>query len=295
MAKIELAGLSGVSKHYHDVVAVEDLTLSVEAGDVLKLLGPNGAGKTTTMRLVMGFARPTRGTILFDGAPLTPHLLERISFVPETSALFERLTGADHIEWHRRSFRHFNMTIARKLSERFSLDWRKRVRELSKGQRTALSLVLAFSTEPEILVLDEPTSGLDPINQQVLHDLLIDAANRGAAVMLSSHHIREFESIANRVAILQKGRLTVSGTIDDLKAQFRLIDVSLPPGGSENGLRADARVLSMRRNERLLRVVVRCADDAIERELAVLGSIVRVKNLSLEEIFLEAVGTHELR
>lgn len=292
MPNIEVRELS---KRFGDLWALDELTLHAQAGDVLVLLGPNGAGKTTALRLMMSFLRPTRGSVTFDGAALTPKVLERIAYVPETSALYDDLTGADHVEWYRRSYRRFRLSLASNLSDRFSLDWKKRIRALAKGERTALSLILAFSTQPDILLLDEPTSGLDPVNQQAIKELIVGAAVAGSTVILSSHQVRNFEGVANSVAILQKGRLRLSGTIDDLKSEFRIVDVSIPRESRHTRLPDDARILSSERHDGLLRLVVRSNDDSLESKLAALGNIVQVKNLDLEQIFMKVIGAHELR
>jgi ABC-2 type transport system ATP-binding protein len=291
MHKIELSGLS---KHYRAVAAVDDVNLTVDAGEILVLLGRNGAGKTTTLRLMMGFLRPTRGSVRFDGEPLSPERLERISFVAESSNFYETMKVSDHLEWYRRSYKHFNDARAKELVQTFSIDVRKGIRQLSKGQRTAFALVLAFSIDPEILLLDEPTSGLDLVHQQTFRELLIGASARGAAIVLSSHHVRTFEGVADRVAILENGRLKVSGSVDDLKAQFRSIDLVLHAPESEAQIDADDRTLWTRRDDRLIRITTRSVGDAFERDLAALGNVVRVQHFNLEEIFMETVGQHEL-
>src|SRR5579872_7522255 len=140
-----------LTKRYGSTTAVDDLTLHIPKGSVCGLLGPNGAGKTTTFKCMLGLARPTWGTIRFDGAALTPETFERLAYVPEKSMLYEWMTGAEHLEAVRRSCACYDSGRAFELTALFGLDLNKKVQALSKGQHTALMLVLAFCTRPEIL------------------------------------------------------------------------------------------------------------------------------------------------
>ncbi|MDQ6824357.1 MAG: ABC transporter ATP-binding protein, partial [Candidatus Eremiobacteraeota bacterium] len=182
-----------LTKRYGSTIAVDNLTLSVPKGSVCGLLGPNGAGKTTTFKCILGLARSSSGTVRFDGLPLAAETFERLTYVPEKSMLYEWMTGAEHLEVASRSYTRYDSARAAELTALFGLDLRKKVRTFSKGQRTALMLVLAFSTRPEILVLDEPASGLDPVHQRSVLDLIIDAAAGGATVIFSSHQITQVE------------------------------------------------------------------------------------------------------
>jgi ABC-2 type transport system ATP-binding protein len=186
-----------LTKRYGSTTAVDDLTLQIPRGSVCGLLGPNGAGKTTTFKCMLGLSRPSLGTVRFDGMPLAPETFERLVYVPEKSMLYEWMTGAEHLEVVRRSYVRYDAARAAELVALFGLDQSKKVRALSKGQRTALMLVLAFCIRPEILVLDEPASGLDPVHQRNVLDLIIDAAAGGATVIFSSHQVTQVERAAD--------------------------------------------------------------------------------------------------
>src|ERR1700730_26329 len=191
-----------LTKRYGTTTAVDDVTLQIPKGSVCGLLGPNGAGKTTTFKCMLGLARPSSGTVRFDGVPLAPETFERLAYVPEKSMLYEWMTGTGHLEGVRCSYARYDPARAAELIALFGIDERKKVRALSKGQRTALMLVLAFCIRPEILVLDEPASGLDPVHQRSVLDLVIDAAAGGATVIFSSHQITQVERPADRLAIV---------------------------------------------------------------------------------------------
>jgi ABC-2 type transport system ATP-binding protein len=282
-----------LTKRYGSADAVSHLTLEIAEGSVCGLLGPNGAGKTTTFKCLLGFARPSAGTIEIEGAPLKPAVFEHLAYVPEKSALFEWMTVAEHLEMNRRSYRSYDAARARELVELFELDPRKRVKALSKGQHTALALVLAFSIRPRLLVLDEPASGLDPIRQRQVLDLIIDAAAGGATVLFSSHQITQVERAADRIAILKEGKLVLDGDVDTLKGSEKVVEAfferEMP---SLNGLSSDVRVRRIERSGRMLRAYVTRESDAIARDVAALGAkSVDVVDLNLEEIFLNAVAT----
>ncbi len=281
-----------LTKRYGSQVAVDDLTLGVSDGSVCGLLGPNGAGKSTTFKCLLALAEPTSGSIAISGGPVTPATFETLAYVPETSALYERYTVAQHLEATRRSFRSFDPARAAELAAIFKLDSRKRIGKLSKGQRTAVALVLAFAIRPRVLVLDEPASGLDPIFQRAVLDLIIDAAAGGASVLFSSHQIGQVERAADTIAVLRGGKLVLQGDIDTLKGNVKIVEAIFSNDApSPNGLASDARVTRVERNGRILRLHVRSDAAGVAHDVERLAPrTVDVFDLSLEDIFLGAVS-----
>jgi ABC-2 type transport system ATP-binding protein len=284
-----------LTKRYGATTAVNDLTLQIPKGSVCGLLGPNGAGKTTTFKCILGLARASRGTVRFDGAPLAAETFERLAYVPEKSMLYEWMTGAEHLEVVRRSYTHYDAPRAAELMKLFGLDERKKVRSFSKGQRTALMLVLAFCTRPEILVLDEPASGLDPVHQRSVLDLVIDAAAGGATVIFSSHQITQVERAADRLALVKGGRLILEGDLDTLKSSEQIVEAIFEQPPTLNGFASDPRVRRIEQSGRVVRVHVRQDGEGFARALAALGpKHVEILDQSLEELFLNAVtGTSD--
>ena len=268
------------------------MTLEIEQGSICGLLGPNGAGKSTAFKCLLGLSRPTSGTVEFDGLPLGPETFEALAYVPEKSALYEWMTIGDHLAEYRRSYRHYDAARAAELLASFSLDPRKKVSRLSKGQRTAAMLVLALSYRPRILILDEPSSGLDPVFQRVVLDLIIDAAADGATVLFSSHQVGQVERAADRVAILKNGRLIFDGNVDTLKGSTKIVEAVFDGTVPElNGLAGDPRIDRFERSGRMLRAYVNAGSADVARELQALGPRnVAVLDLNLEDIFFNAVG-----
>jgi ABC-2 type transport system ATP-binding protein len=284
--------IKNLRKTYGPYVAVDDLTFEIPDACVFGLLGPNGAGKTTTFKCMLGLARATSGSVLYDGAPLVPETLERIAYVPERSVLYEWMTVGEHIEMQRRAYRKFSVARARELLAQFGIDLRKKARALSKGMRTATMVALAIARESDILILDEPTSGLDPINQRHVLNLIINESARGATVIFSSHQIGQVERAAERIAVIDRGRLALEGNVDDLKADRKIVEGILPSETfALNGLAGDPHILRLDRNGRIVRAVTSSDAGEVLAKFEALGaSGLRIVDLNLEDIFLYAVS-----
>lgn len=283
--------IDALTKRYRGHTAVDGLSLAVGEGSICGLLGPNGAGKTTTFKCLLGFARPTSGAIAIDGKPVGPATFASLAYVPERAALYDALTIRRHLEVARRSFASYNESRARDLLALFDLDERLPARKLSKGMRTAVAIVLAFSVRPRVLILDEPSSGLDPIHQRHVLDLMIDAAANGATVLFSSHQVTQVERAADKVAILRKGRLIVDRTLDELKTDEKVIEaVFAGPLPDLDGMAHDPRVARVESAGSTLRLTVRTdADELAQRVFALHPRSLRIIDLNLEEIFVNAV------
>jgi len=225
-AAIETCGLT---KRYGSLTAVAGLNLRVEPGQVFGFLGPNGAGKSTTIRMLLALQRPTSGRAALLGLDAGRDCTEvhrRTGYLPGDLELFPRLTGRQHITWFARSRAMRDDTLARQLTERFQVITNQPVRELSKGNRQKIGLVLAFMHQPELLILDEPTSGLDPLMQHEFENLLRETTAAGRTVFLSSHDLDEVQRITDRIAIIKDGRLVTEDTVDGLRrAAPRRIEV----------------------------------------------------------------------
>ena len=210
---------TGLTKRYGAVTAVDGLSLRVEPGQVFGFLGPNGAGKSTTIRMLLALQRPTQGearVLGLDAVTGSAEVHRRTGYLPGDLALFPRLTGRQHIAWFARA-RAVDDLLARRLAERFQVVADRPVRELSKGNRQKIGLVLAFMHRPELLILDEPTSGLDPLMQREFEALLRETAAEGRTVFLSSHDLDEVQRTADRIAIISGGRLVAEDTVDGLR------------------------------------------------------------------------------
>jgi len=260
-----------LTKHYHAQRALDDLSITVRRGVIFGLLGRNGAGKTTTFSCALGLRRPTSGRILFNGLPLCAEARNDLAYVPEAPELYEWMTAQQHIEFLRRVYARFDRKRACELAEMFEIPMNRRVRLLSKGQRTAVALMLAFARGCDLFFLDEPSSGLDIAQQQRLLELLLRSASDGATILLSSHHIGHVERTSEELAILDRGRVVVQGNTDEIRERHRIVEAIV-------------------RGDVIRRRVAEDAD-AVATALARDGAIdVRIVHQTLEDIFLEVTG-----
>lgn len=218
--------ISGLTKSFGRTRALDGLDLIVAPGDVTGFLGPNGAGKSTTIRVLLGLLRADGGTVrLLGGDPWRDAvaLHRRIAYVPGDVTLWPNLTGMQAIDFlaSLRGDGAVDVTRRDALIERFELDPHKKARTYSKGNRQKVAIVSAFSTRAELFVLDEPTSGLDPLMEQAFQQCVREVAERGAAVLLSSHILAEVEKLCENVTIVRAGRTVRSGTLDEMRHLMR--------------------------------------------------------------------------
>src|SRR2546421_7449279 len=217
----------GVRKEYGSLVAVDDLTFAVEAGEILGVLGPNGAGKTTAIRVLTTLLAPTRGTFSVAGSPHTrpTEIRRRIGVLPESAGYPERQTGEEYLTFHGRLYGHTRAgarAMAHKLLDEMGLHERRRslIASYSRGMRQRLGIARALVNDPEVVFLDEPTLGLDPAGQrQILATVRRIARDRGATVLLSTHLLAEVEETCSRVLILNRGRVVAQGTVAEVARQ----------------------------------------------------------------------------
>src|SRR4051794_3175873 len=226
-------------KSFGRTKALDGLDMTVAHGEIAGFLGPNGAGKSTTLRVLLGLLRADRGTVrLLGGDPWRDAvaLHRRIAYVPGDVTLWPNLTGQQAIDFLAR-LRGNNIDAKRRdqLIERFELDPHKKARTYSKGNRQKVAIVAAFSTNAELYILDEPTSGLDPLMEQAFQQCVNEVADRGAAVLLSSHILAEVEKLCDAVTIIRSGRAVKSGTLDELRHLMRTT-VTVRPRADVRGL-----------------------------------------------------------
>lgn len=204
-----------------DVVAVDDLTFGVDAGQVCGLLGPNGAGKTTTLRVLLGLVRPTSGGVSIFGTPITPSapVLARVGTIIEQAAFVPYLSGMRNLRlwWEAGGATWPPPGLERALDIAglgHAID--RKVKTYSLGMNQRLGVARALLGDPEVLVLDEPTVGLDPQEMRSIRRMLKDMGREGVTVLLSSHLLTEVEEVCNYVVVMDRGRLVAAGTVADL-------------------------------------------------------------------------------
>ncbi len=211
---------TNLTKTFGRTVALDELNLTVEAGDVHGFLGPNGAGKTTTIRILLGLIRPDSGSAtVLGGHPIRDavELHRRIAYVPGDVELWPQLTGGEAIDVLGRLRGDGDRSRVDELCERFDLDRTKKARTYSKGNRQKVALIAALASDADLFILDEPTSGLDPLMEAIFQEEVRALIARGATVLLSSHILSQVEALANRVSVIRDGAIVETGTLDEMR------------------------------------------------------------------------------
>jgi ABC-2 type transport system ATP-binding protein len=216
-----------IVKHFGDVVAVNDLSLKVERGEFFVVLGPNAAGKTTTIKILTGLLKPTSGIARVAGFDVQAEPLEvkrRMAYVPDFPFLYDKLTPWEFFRFIGQLFRMDMEAIrskGRELIDRFNLGEfsNKSIEGLSHGTRQRVAIVSALLHDPEVFVIDEPMVGLDPQHARVVKDILKERSQQGMTVFLSTHQLSVAEELANRVGIINQGKMVAVGTPAELRTQ----------------------------------------------------------------------------
>ena len=217
MAAIEISNLT---KQFGDVVAVDDLGLRVETGEIFGFLGPNGAGKSTTIDIILDFIRPTEGTVSvlgYDAQTEGQAVRQRTGVLPDAYHVYDRLTGRQHLEFvlEMKSADEDAMGLLERVGIAEAAD--RKAGGYSKGMRQRLVLAMALVGDPDLLVLDEPSTGLDPNGAREMRDIIREENDRGTTIFFSSHVMEQVEAVCDRVAIIDRGQLVAVDTIDGLR------------------------------------------------------------------------------
>jgi ABC-2 type transport system ATP-binding protein len=286
---------SELRKSYADTEALRGLSLQVPKGSIQGFLGKNGAGKTTTIKLLLGMARPSGGEarvfgLASDQPEASVEIRRRTGFVSDEKDLYGYMTVAEMIRFSAAFFPKWRDDLEQRYLKSFELPPQRSVKQLSRGMRTKLALLLALSRGAELLILDEPTSGLDPaMTEEVLRSLVNHVAAEQMTVFFSSHQIAEVEQIADRVAIVDGGRVVVAGALDELRESYCRIQLVFDGDAPPATFRAPGAV-RVRRQGRVLTVLSSAGSEAVVAEARALHPVsVDVVPVTLKEIFLDSV------
>jgi ABC-2 type transport system ATP-binding protein len=286
-------------KRYGQNEALRGLSLQVPAGSICGFLGRNGAGKTTTIKLLLGMARPTSGHarvfgLAADVGETSVEIRRRTGFVSEDKDLYDYMTVEQIIRFTAAFYPRWRGDLEQRYLRTFELPLDHRVKALSRGARTKLALLLAFCRGAALLILDEPTSGLDPaMTEEVLQSLVAHVGREEMTVFFSSHQIAEVDQIADHLAIIDRGRSVVTGALDDLREQYRRVQLVFDGDAPEPAFRA-AGIVRVRRRGRVLSVLSSAGTGPVLEEARALGPVsVDIAPVTLKEIFLETVATED--
>lgn len=295
-----LLELLNLKKYFATQKAVDDISLTVEKGQIFGLLGPNGAGKTTLIRMITGIFYPDQGQIIFDGKKFDPvNDAARIGYMPEERGLYKKmkigeqamylaqLKGLSHAEAH---------TKIKKWFAKFEMDswWNKKVEDLSKGMQQKLQFVTTVLHEPRLIILDEPFSGLDPVNSNLIKDEIFRLAQEGATIIFSTHRMEQVEEICNHIVLVNKGKKILDGTVKQVKQEYKenLYTVGLEQPLSVISPMAPFELVKANGDQQVIRIRENSRPNDVLRYLIDNGSAVHSFQEilpSLNEIFIRLV------
>lgn len=282
----------GLTHRFGKLTAVDDLHLEVPAGTLCGFLGRNGAGKTTTIQILMNLLQPTAGTAEVLGLDPTADSLSlrrQVGYVAENRVMYGWMKVREIVWFTGQFYETWNQTRVDDLISRFGLDPDQKVKHLSRGMNAQLALALALGHEPRLLILDEPASGLDVVvRRDFLESIIGLIQEEGRTVFLSSHLVHEVERVADRVAIIDSGRLVADGTVDEVKGSVKRVVVSMPDGADELSDIEGLRQVQGEGPRRML-TVVGYGEAQAARIQAQGGQIEDVMDVGLEEAFVAHV------
>jgi ABC-2 type transport system ATP-binding protein len=291
-----------ISKSFGPVQALDDVSFSVGPGHIFGLLGANGAGKTTAMRIVLDILRPDSGTVTWYGLPNTAVPRRTWGYLPEERGLYLRMRVMDVLRFFASLYGVPETDATARIDEwleRFRIpDYRDRkVEELSKGNQQKIQFIAAILHDPDVLIMDEPFTGLDPVNVQLLKEAFLAMRDRGKTLIFSTHQMEQVEELCESIAIIDRGRVVVSGGVREVKRAMgrRVVRLSTADGADAGWLEQLDGVRIARTREDYLELTVPTGTDP---ELVLRAALDRgervtrfeIADPSLEEVFIAHVG-----
>ena len=231
--------ISNVTKRFGDFTAVEDLSFEVRAGRVFGFLGPNGAGKTTTIRMIVGITAPDNGSIELFGEHVSPHLQNRIGYLPEERGLYKKMKVVDQLKYFAALKGMASSDAEKKIDfwlERMKLsEWKtKKTTDLSKGMQQKIQFISTVLHDPDLLILDEPFSGLDPVNVEFMIEVLSEFRTQQKTVIFSTHLMETAERLCHDIILINKSRKVVGGSLREVKESYGKNLIAFRGMGADN-------------------------------------------------------------
>lgn len=280
-----------VMKEFDGFRALDNMSMTVQTGSVYGLVGPNGAGKSTIIRHLTGIYRQDAGEITIDGAPVfeNPEVKSRIAYIPDDIFYYANASIREMMDFYRSIYPHFDAERFKKLADMFGLDPKRQMRRLSKGMQKQAAFWIAVSLRPEILILDEPVDGLDPVmRRQIWSIIMADVAENGTTVLVSSHNLRELEDVCDSVGIMNKGKIMIERSLNELQENIVKIQLALPDGES---LPEGLDILHKSNTGRLQPLIMHGTQEELTEKLQSAHPLfIDAVPLTLEEIFIYELG-----
>ncbi|MGC2161223.1 MAG: ATP-binding cassette domain-containing protein [Silvibacterium sp.] len=220
-----VVALDHISKAYESKIAVQDLSLQIEAGTMFGLLGPNGSGKTSSIRMMIGITMPDSGTVSMFGKPYERESLKRVGYLPEERGLYKKMKVMEQLVFMGQ-LRGLETAVASRRAHEWCermqiLDAaQKKTEELSKGMQQKIQFIATLMHEPDLIVMDEPFSGLDPVNTSLLQDILMELKKAGKAILFSTHRMDQVEKLCDAICLIHHGHAVLSGGMREVKSRY---------------------------------------------------------------------------
>lgn len=280
-----------LSKSFDGLPAVDKLYLAVPAGSIFGLIGPNGAGKSTLIQMLTGIIRPDSGDGFILGQSIRKRdgsIRNRVGYVSDVPVMYPGFTVAEMYRLGNKLYPFWDWDRCLELHQNFHLPENQRIRNLSRGQKVQVALVMALALRPQLLLLDEPTAGLDPVVRRAfLQAIIEEVAGQGTTVFYSSHNLNDLEQSADHIAAIYRGRMLFSHTLDELKEsvhRLQLIFTGEPP---EDVIKSLPGLVDYHRSGRVITIIITGHLDSMSSRLAELEpELVKELNLDLESIFV---------
>ncbi|MBR0374023.1 MAG: ABC transporter ATP-binding protein [Mogibacterium sp.] len=212
-----LLEISKLSKSYGGSFSLEDVSLSLEGGQIIGLLGPNGSGKTTLIKLINGLLTPTAGAVLIDGMEPGPETKAKVAYLPDRIALPDYMTTAELMNLYQDFFADFDRAKAETMADDLGIDRKQQLKNMSKGTKEKLQLILVMSRQASVYLLDEPIGGVDPATRDYILRTIISNYNESAVVIISTHLIADIESVLDDIVFLRDGRMVMHDTAENIR------------------------------------------------------------------------------
>lgn len=286
-----------ISKTFGSLKAVNDVSFTVEPGEIFGLLGPNGAGKTTTTRILLDIFKPDSGSVSILGGAMTEEKKNRIGYLPEERGLYQdipldrclvylaTLKGMEENAAHEKVnayLERFELTEARK----------KKVKELSKGMQQKAQLITTLVHQPDLVIIDEPFSALDPVNTQMVKELLREERNKGTAVVMCTHQMHQVEELADRIVLIDNGKAMLYGKMEDVRRQYQSQSVIVRTAAALPAKINGVEEIVKQNNHYLLHLCQGCTSQQVLKSLLEKGIELEQFEIaipSLDEIFIQVV------
>lgn len=298
---MSVISLRSVSKTYGSSIAVNNVSIEVPSSCIFGLLGPNGAGKTSTIRMITGITLPDSGEISLFGEPQCADHQNMTGYMPEERGLYRKLSVRNQLEYLGALKGLDKQTLKKNIDywlDRFEIQsWaKKKTNELSKGMQQKLQFIVTVLHDPQLLILDEPLSGLDPINSEIINDIILEERNKGRTIMLSTHRMEQVEQLCDEIALMNLGKVVLSGKLRDVKERSGKKMVRIVYSGSENLgsylQEFPIRIADSHPNELLFEMKTGAEPKAILRKALDYADVIKWELVEppLKEIFLDAIS-----